>query len=61
MVDFFTKNGNFSFLLLINIWHSTNLQYKLETTFSVFLKLSNPLKLQIQLKFKIDPLTPKSD
>ena len=55
MVDFFTKNGNFSFLLLINIWHSTNLQYKLEIPFSVFLKLSNPLKLQIQLKFRIDP------
>ena len=55
MVDFFTKNGNFSFFLLINIWHSTNLQYKLEIPFSVFLKLSNPLKLQIQLKFRIDP------
>ena len=38
-----------------NFCHSTNLQYKLEIPFSILLDLSNPLKLQIQLKFRIDP------
>ena len=60
MADFFLPKMEI-FPFYFNFWHSTNLQYKLEIPFSVFLKLSNPLKLQIQLKFRIDPKTPESD